>query len=273
MSKVLFLVTTYDPNVKFFKKCMEHVERARDFLYKRNDRVTVDIMIVDFGKGTKIDKYLEKASFPFLYFQRPDKSMTENVNLGIGRAVEKGYDFFVYSNDDITIHEEWFANAIDFMQNNKDAGFVGTTYPAMGWLMDIEDMEIPEPINKKEKIENFVRLYWEFSCCMMRVETLEKVGFMDERIGGKPGFASDNDYLLRIKKAGWENYRSYMLTAWHAKGITQRHYRHPGMKEDPIKEQANEYLWRKWGLDITDQNAITREEDTFKIPFNGASDV
>ena len=174
-------------------------------------------------------------------------------NFGIKEAIEKfNSKYFLVLNNDIILHPK----AIDVLVKtlvNPSVDLVTAT-DISGKVVssgDITTYKLP----KKEKLVEAP----EFSCFMVKKQTIQKVGFFDEDFF--PAYFEDNDYHYRMKLVNLKAVKINMALYFHygSRTITENL---------EIREKSNlgyipnrDYYRRKWG-------GVPGNE-IYKIPFGG----
>lgn len=263
--KILASVFTSQKNKEYFDVCREHYEKSKEKTLRRSGLV-IDLQIIDFSQFD-IGKFGDEIAGA-MYVRRPGKGFCHNFNLARNTAIQGKYDFLIYMNDDVAIHEDFIKNSLSFLEQNKGVGFSGGTSQLGGWKEDLQFLEIPEPKEEYTPLDDIRRLHWEFSSCMIPVPVLDKIGEMDNLYSPLLGLCCDNDYLLRIRLLNYSTVRNGMATFWHSKARTQSEFRNP-LSKDVHRERAVRYLKLKWGNDIRELNGPKVIHPVFKTPFNG----
>jgi GT2 family glycosyltransferase len=126
-------------------------------------------------------------------------------------------------------------------------------------------MSTPHKEYREQETVDLQGQWGDFSAWVAPLKVLNQVGSLDVAFD-PTGMIADNDYLLRIRNAGYGTWRSYMMPFLHAKGVTQRPLR-PGFPKDEIGIKARLYFKRKWGVD-----PYAGKPALFDRPFGGELD-
>jgi hypothetical protein len=191
---------------------------------------------------------------------------TDNFNVARNSALVYDYGYLCFFNDDVILHEKFLDNAVFYLENNPDVGFLGGSSQQGGWNEKPNPQAIPEPMFDFEDLNDLSRLNWEFSACVIRADALRDTGPMDRMFSLKIGLCADNDYLYRMRKMGWRTVRSAWSTFYHMKAMTQSKFRNPLDPNDPHRLRSIQWMSLKWGVDIR-MGMISVA--AFSTPFNG----
>lgn len=173
-------------------------------------------------------------------------------NFGIQYAIRKyNSNYFLIANNDIFLHPEAIdvlIKAVDFTKCILTSGM--DVSGRVSHPLELLKMKVPKKTRLTEAPE--------FSCFMLKTETIQKIGYFDEKF--YPAYFEDNDYHYRIRLAG--------LKAVKTNRALYFHYGSRTIKEDEkIKLQSNlgytinrDYYRQKWG-------GLPGEE-IYKTPFN-----
>jgi len=159
----------------------------------------------------------------------------EGIELGIKFFNSK---YFFIPNNDILLKKTTIDKLIDDLQRKNvllsTAFNVNTGY---NFAYDLENEKIPE-------IEELTEAP-DFSCFMIKKETIDKIGMFDEKFW--PAYFEDNDYHFRIKIAGFKAIKNNQNLYWHYGSMTIK-------KNDETRRLSNQnylnnkaYFIKKWG--------------------------
>ncbi len=172
-------------------------------------------------------------------------------NLGINLAIEKfKSDYFFIPNNDILIRPEtMYILASDIQQ--KDV-LLSTAY-------NINDgKNLPSNLINLPLIENPIyNEHPDFSCFMIKKETIDKIGYFDENIW--PAYFEDNDYHYRIQIAGYKAVKNLQNIYYHFGSQTVKNNPNTAVVSNTNYLKNKEYFKEKWGG--------YPGEETFKTPF------
>ncbi|MHA1225128.1 MAG: glycosyltransferase family 2 protein [Candidatus Hodarchaeales archaeon] len=201
---------------------------------KKYTKIPYELVLID--NGSIVDKeLLDKWA---------DILIRNKENLGFAKGCNQGFklargDWICCMNNDVFVYEGWLEALIKTFEDNPDCGI------AMPALMK-QTRKAKEALRIKEidLSQNYMAYGKgaEFgSCWLTKKEIMDKVGLFDENF--KIGFGEDRDYWRRIRKAGYETYRTHKTRVFHQGNVTI------GKIENRRKYTfANrEYLKQKWG--------------------------
>lgn|GEM_PF-5623458 len=264
--RILTGIFTRHKNLEYFRKCLEHWQISCKNLEKFPENY-IDLLVIDFGKQQSEEIEGLTKEYGGRYHFKRESGFGSNVNSTFNYAVFNGHEFVCLLNDDVFIGRAFLSSGVEFLLGDKRVGFVGGKEgAAKGWLTPIDAMHIPPAENRVYELEDFRRLFWEFSACILRREAIEESGHFDT-YGDPTGYCCDNAYLLMMKKAGWSVWHSDLMPFAHHRGLSQQEHRLPG-GDDPIRDKMIDYLKREYGIDITDNIPITHLKDGFPLSQN-----
>jgi GT2 family glycosyltransferase len=177
--------------------------------------------------------------------------VAKSWNLGINIAIEKfDSDYFFIPNNDIVIRPETISIlASDLSQ--KDV-LLASAY-------NINDgKNVVSNLINLPLIENSVYIeHPDFSCFMIKKETIEKIGYFDENIW--PAYFEDNDYHYRINLAGFKAVKNLKNIYFHFGSQTVKNDQNTAIVSNSNYLKNKEYFKQKWGG--------YPGEETYKTPF------
>jgi hypothetical protein len=261
--RVLVAVTTYAPNLDLFWAFESSLNRARWYMQQHTE-AEINLIVLDFSSPQQEDFSLPSWATRLIL---PDYGFPDNFNIAKNVALVDDYHYLCFCNDDIILHEKFLDNAIYYLDNNPDVGFLGGASQRGVWNERLDPQKVPSPTFSFEDLNDLSRLNWEFSACVIREEALRDTGDFDRMFSPKIGLCADNDYLYRMRRMGWRTVRSEWSTFFHAKAMTQAKLRNPMDPHDPHRLRAVHWMYLKWGVDIR-MGMIVKA--AFHEPFNGA---
>jgi GT2 family glycosyltransferase len=184
-------------------------------------------------------KYLRKQ------FGRRIKLIESQHNIGFARANDIAIrqsrgDYLLLLNPDTFVAETTLRTTIDFMDSHPKAGGAGVMmYNSNGTVAPESRRGLPTPLVSFMKMLGFSRRYymshlpWEEpgqievisgAFCMLRRETIERTGLLDEDFFM---YGEDIDLSYRLLKGGWENwYLPLSITHYKGKSTRKTDYRY-----------------------------------------------
>lgn len=218
-------------STNFLQDCLRSI-------YNNRNGIEVKIYVFDNGSDDNIDR-VESAFSETTFYKH------EN-NLGYAKAMNRVLEnthspYAVFLNPDTIIKDGFLGSAKSFMDNNPDAGILGPeildpggcvqgsarTFPTFrsalaGRTSLISRMFPKNPITRAHILSNNsdgktpMKVDWVSGACMVaRRETLDKVGFFDERFFL---YWEDVDLCKRVADGGWKVVYYPSATVVHAVG-------------------------------------------------------
>lgn len=180
-----------------------HLMKFLETLEKNTDRDSYELIVVENGSFTP--QLAEKANF-YVYKDHPI-GYAKAVNIGLSLA--EG-DYIVIMNNDLQVPKDWLPRMIEEYESTKGG--------------------ILAPVDFKTDPDIFYDSHW-FSMVMMSRKVFTEIGYLDEQINYR---FHDQDYSIRVKKAGYEVMRTGKVTVKHINSAT---YLKMGRNEDPEEEK------------------------------------
>lgn len=219
-------------NVEFFlEQCLNSVTKALE-------GIDNEVFVVD---NNSLDNSVKmvKSKFPTV------KCIANKQNVGFSKANNQAIElsdskYVLLLNPDTVVEETTFRKVIDFMENHPDAGGLGVRMvDGKGRFLPESKRGLPTPnvafykifglsriFKKSQKFNRYHLGYLdEFknheidilsgAFMLMRSETLDKVGLLDETFFM---YGEDIDLSYRIQLGGWKNYYCSDTSIIHYKG-------------------------------------------------------
>lgn len=200
--KVSVIILTYN-NLAYSKACIRSVLLFSN--YKN-----LEIIIVDNASKDKTQEFLKelKTEFPEikLVLNKTNTGFAAGCNTGLKKATG---EYVILLNNDTIVTPGWVRGLIKPLENKK----IGLVGPITNFMWNHQEVNVfYRSLNglleksktlkkdKKGKIKEYNDIA--FFCVALRKEVIEKIGTLDERFG--LGMFEDDDYCLRIKKAGYK---------------------------------------------------------------------
>lgn len=228
--KISIIIVNY--NVEFFlDQCLDSVEKAIK-------NIAAEVIIVD---NNSVDRSVQMINDKYSHF----KLIANNFNGGFSKAnnqaIKKAQgEYILLLNPDTIVEEDTFEKTIEFMDNTPDSGGLGVRMiDGKGCFLPESKRGLPTPMVAFYKIFGLSSLFPkskrfgqyhlghlpEFETnpidvlsgafMMMRKETLDKVGLLDESFFM---YGEDIDLSYRITLGGYKNYYYPQTSIIHYKG-------------------------------------------------------
>lgn len=234
--KTSIIILTYN-GLKYSKNCIESI---RKYTEKDYEIIVVDNNSTD---GTK----------NWLSMQRDIKVIYNNENFGFpigcnqGIRAACGNDILLLNND-IIVTPNWLKNLRKCLYSSKNIGAVGpiTNKCSNKQSINLRYDSINDMIKwcKKYNISNPSK--WENRsklvgfCFFFKREVINKIGLLDERFS--PGNYEDDDYSLRIRRAGYKLVLCRDTFIYHYGGVS--FFRYDYLK---LLNMNRDKFEKKWG--------------------------
>ncbi len=174
-------------------------------------------------------------------------------NSGIRRAIlDFNSRYFLIPNNDVLLHPQAIDILVEAIQAPRVA--LATATDVSGKVAKPEDT-----LNLTVPMKNIFTDCPDFSCFMLKKETINRIGYFDPKF--YPAYFEDNDYHYRIKLQGLRGVKTNRALFFHYGSRTMKD--NAGVKEVVnLGYNANkEYYKRKWGG--------YPGEEKFHKPFGG----
>lgn len=233
--KTSIIILTHN-GLLYSKKCIQSVRKYTEKNY--------EIIVVDNNSTDRTKSWLSA--------QKDIKVIYNSENLGFPRGCNQGInaacgDDILFLNNDVIVTPNWLKNLRECLYSNKDIGAAG---PITNKCSNDQSISLPfDSINeilrwcKKHNVSDHNK--WEYKsrligfCFFIRKEVIKKVGFFDERFS--PGNYEDDDYSLRIRKAGYKLVLCRDTFVYHYGGISFSKYNYLKLLE--INKNKFEEKW------------------------------
>jgi len=232
--------------------CLEYTKQTIETIKTKHKHA---LFLIDNGSDNQTVNYLAR-----LHDETGANVFLNSFNIGVAATWNQGirlakefYNsrYYAILNNDILLHEEAIDVMLKTIQRPDIALVSGTDVCGR--------VAIPQEVLQLQPTKDgILREAPEFSCFMVKDETIHKVGFFDDTF--YPAYFEDNDYHRRINLAGLKAVSDSRSLYYHYGSRTLK-------QDDKIRERVNigyalnqDYYIQKWG-------GIPGKE-RYKTPFN-----
>jgi GT2 family glycosyltransferase len=203
--KVSIIIVSYN-NLSYTQLCLQSIVHNTQY-------PNYEIIIVDNASNDGTASFLREFSSQY-------KNVTvilNKKNIGFPSANNQGLkiysgEYIVLLNNDTIVTRGWLTKLVRYLDNHE----IGMVGPVTNFCGNEAKIEVPYNNSDLKKIQKFaaryIRSHFEpiffpinmlgMFCVAMRSDTFKKIGFLDEQFG--IGMFEDDDYSLRLKKAGYK---------------------------------------------------------------------
>jgi GT2 family glycosyltransferase len=202
LPKVSIIVITFN-NLKYTKACLYSVLAHSNY-------PNLEIIIIDNASKDETPEFLEsfkkKHKNIKLILNKKNKGFAGGCNQGIKEATG---EYIIFLNNDTIITPDWVQNIIKSLKDKK----VGLVGPITNFMWNHQEIDIfyrsldtmlkkSGNITDKNKDKTREANDIAFFCVAARTDLIKKIGELDTRFN--VGMFEDDDYCLRVKKAGYK---------------------------------------------------------------------
>jgi GT2 family glycosyltransferase len=200
--KTSIVIITYN-NIEYTKKCINSIRK-----YTNNK--TYEIVVVDNNSTDNTVDWLKEQENLYkdikCFYNEENIGFPGACNIGIKGS--KNNDILLLNND-VIVTPNWLDNLNTCLYSDKSIGAVGATtnscsnfqaiLPLYTDISGLDDFAKMINVSDEDKWEERSRLIG--FCLLIKREVIDKIGVLDERFA--PGNYEDDDYSIRIRKAGY----------------------------------------------------------------------
>lgn len=196
--KTSIVILTYN-KLEYTKMCIDSIK-------KYTPKWSYEIIVVD--------NHSTDGTVEWLKEQKNIKTIFNSENMGFPKGCNQGIEIatgenILLLNNDVIVTHNWLENLERCLYSSDDIGAVGAVtnncsyYQAISVnyksIDEMQDFARNFNISNPDKWEERLKLIG--FCMLFKREVADKIGLLDERF--TPGNYEDDDYSLRIRKAGY----------------------------------------------------------------------
>jgi GT2 family glycosyltransferase len=173
---------------------------------------------LDFSQITVVDNHSEDGSYEYLLENYPTIDLIRNPtnlgftggnNVGIRKALEKGYEYVFLLNNDTEVQPDFLHFLVEEMEASKETAAI---QPLIYYLKDRlkvwnaggvynSRLSLSQTVYQPKSLNASYETDWITGCAIMvRATVIREVGLLDE---GYFAYFEDVDWSLRMRKAGY----------------------------------------------------------------------
>jgi GT2 family glycosyltransferase len=196
--KTSIIVLTYN-KLEFTQQCIESV---RTF----TSPSSYELIVVDNASSDGTIAWLRNQADIRLISNAENRGFPAGCNQGIAAA---GGDNILLLNNDTVVTPNWLDNLVTCLYSSERVGAVGpvTNYASyyqairVGYQTIAEMHSFAKAYNKSDPRRWEERIKLIGFCMLIRRSVIDEIGLLDEQFS--PGHFEDDDYSLRIRRAGY----------------------------------------------------------------------
>jgi len=231
---------------------LDYTQRCIDSIYEKTAYPDFELIIVDNGSTDGTDNYLkalqEKHKNVMVILNGRNLGFASANNMGIKRS---NGEYMIFLNNDTVVTRGWVSGLLFHLQQ-PNAGMVGPVTNSIGNeaaietdYMNLSGMEMfAENYTAKHRKVVFEIPVLAMYCVAISRQTVEKVGLLDEQFS--IGMFEDDDYALRVKKAGLKVICAEDVFIHHFGGVSFKKLR-PTERQRVFDENKKKYE-SKWAI-------------------------
>lgn len=255
--KVSIIVVTFN-NLKYTKACFLSLLAFSKY-------PNYEVVIIDNNSTDKTKDYLLeiKKKYPNtkVVLNKNNKGFAAGCNQGVREA---SGNYLIFLNNDTIVTPNWIENLIEYLKNKK----VGLVGPVTNFMWNHQEIDInyrsigsmlvkSDNYTKSNKERFFEVDNLAFFCIAAKKEVIKKVGDLDERFG--IGMFEDDDYCLRVRKAGYKMVCTKDVFVHHFGQISLLSLGNNEYKK--IYNENKEKFEKKWDIKIKNQISKIKNTD------------
>jgi len=220
MVKASIIVLTYNQLVNATIPCIESI-------YGNTNSDQFELIVVDNNSSDGTAEYLESIKPKYdnlkLILNKSNRGYAGGNNDGL--KIAKG-DFVILLNNDTLVTPKWLSNLLSPFEKDSAVGLVGPVTNnsqneqclALNGINPVNYETLSQAYTSKNSGLWFETSRLIFFCVAIKKEVTEKIGLLDEKF--KRGFYEDDDYCVRVRKAGYKLAIAEDSFVYHHCGLT-----------------------------------------------------
>ncbi|SDF44284.1 glycosyltransferase [Sporomusa acidovorans] len=234
------IVITYN-KLEYNKLCIESIRH-----YTEPD--SYELIVIDNRSTDGTVEWLQGQQDIKVILNSENAGFPVGCNQGIKAA--KGNNILLLNNDTI-VTPNWLTNLTKCLYSSSDIGAVGAVTNSCSNFQSIpcEYSSLEEMIRFAGQVNNSNPEFWEDRtrlvgyCLLIKAEIIKEIGLLDEDFS--PGNYEDDDYCLRIRKAG---YRLVLCRDTFIHHFGSVSFREQTNQYNSLLEVNRRKFTEKWGL-------------------------
>lgn len=200
-----------------------------------------DVLVIDNGSTDNTVAYMKKRGIRTIVKKQ---GVAEAWNTGVQIGYNEGYDYVLLCNNDIVLVPTYVDELVKIIERRKCAAVVG---------LEINKDRYSSPHNLPQQIKDLespvgTMQPGDYSATLLSRGAIEMTGLFDVQFG--PRYQIDDDHLLRLRLAGGELIRTYMVTFFHAGGGVCHNMPEERDKMDEEWAKNVELFKKKWRIEM-----------------------
>jgi GT2 family glycosyltransferase/glycosyltransferase involved in cell wall biosynthesis len=261
--KVSIIVVSYN-NLEYLKLCLQSI-------FEYSNYPNYEVIVVDNGSKDGCPEYLKEMEQGGKI-----KVILNSVNLGFARANNQGIqissgEYIILLNDDTVVTHNWIGALLGYL-SLPGVGMVGPVSNEVGNEAKIETAyasldgmrKWATEYTRKNRNNYFEIKMLALFCVAFKRSLLDEIGVLDERF--EIGMFEDDDFSLRVKKAGYKTICAEDVFIHHFGKISFK--KMEGQEYQKLFDKNKELFESKWNIKWEPHRY--REEKVFRA-FKGES--
>ena len=249
--KTSIVILTYN-KIEYTRQCIDSIR-------KYTKQGTYEIVIVDNHSTDGTEKWLKQQKDVRTIFNRENMGFPTGCNQGM--TIAKG-DNVLLLNNDVIVTNNWLSNLLQALYSNPEIGAVGavTNNCSYGQTIAVQYKSIQEMQRFAKDYNISTAAKWDERlklvgfCLLIKKEVVEKVGLLDEMFS--PGNFEDDDYSVRIRRAGYKLLLCRDTFIYHFGSVS---FRDKASEYNQLLQTNAQKFENKWGYSSNYSMMIRQE--------------